>query len=324
MTAHFHEPLFAMLQALTPPEKILPSEWIERELILPRESTARAGRVALFTLQKGMVNAAAESGVREIVFMTSAQLGKTLALNGVLGWAMATDGGPLMIVRPDEADASSYVRENLDPLIAATPALRKIIGDGAGFDNKGFKSFRGGSLALASSYKASALAGRSIRVLLADEIDRFAPVVSTGEGEPVTLAKRRLHTYRNSLCILSSTPTFAATSRIAKHYERGDKRLFHVTCQECGALAPVSQDRLRFEKGEPSTARLICLDCGHSADEAERLDMVRKGEWIATATGENGVVSFHASELASELSSLEKIAAQVDRNVSTTMRQPVC
>ncbi len=228
-----------------------------------------------------------------------------------------------MLVRPDEADAASYVRENLDPLIAASPALRNLIGDGAGFDSKGFKSFRGGSLAMASSYKASALAGRSVRVLTADELDRFAAVVSTGEGAPLTLAKRRLHTFRNSLALIASTPTFANNSRIAKEYERGDKRLFHVSCKACGSLAPITPERLQFEKGNPETARLLCLDCGDLADEAERLSMIAAGELIATAQGEKGVVSIHANELCSEFSSLERVAAQVDAATSLEDRKAV-
>jgi phage terminase large subunit GpA-like protein len=40
--------------------------------------------------------------------------------------------------------------------------------------------------------------------------------------------------------------------------------------------------------------------------------MVRKGEWRATAIGEPGVVGFMANELASEFSSLARVAAAVD------------
>ena len=303
--------LQTLFDGIRPPEQIAPSAWAERNLVLPRESNARPGRPKLTALQRGMVDAAVEPGVREVVFMTSAQIGKTFALHAILGHAMATDAGPMMVVRPDDADAMSYVRETLDPLLQASPALRAIVGAGnTGVNNSGFKTFPGGSLALASSYKASALAGRSVRVLLADEIDRFAAMVSTGEGEPVALAKRRAHTFPNSLIILASTPTLKSSSRIAQHYERGDRRLFYIPCLACGTFEPITSDRL-IVTSDAASARLACLHCNHHADEGERLDMLAAGHWQATAAGEPGVVSFHANELASEFSSLEKVAQQV-------------
>lgn len=303
--------LSVLFDGIRPPEQIAPSTWAERNLVLPRESNARPGRPKLTALQRGMVDAAVEPGVREVVFMTSAQIGKTFALHAILGHAMATDAGPMMVVRPDDADATAYVRETLDPLLQASPALRAIVGAGnTGVNNNGFKTFPGGSLALASSYKASALAGRSVRVLLADEIDRFAAMVSTGEGEPVALAKRRAHTFPNSLIILASTPTLKSSSRIAQHYERGDKRLFYVPCLACGVFEPIMAERLIISS-DAASARLACLHCNHHANEGERLDMLAAGHWQATAAGEPGVLSFHANELASEFSSLEKVAQQV-------------
>ncbi len=302
------------LAALKPAARVLPSEWAEANLVLPKASNARPGRLRLTAAQRGMVDAAAEPGVREIVFMTSTQVGKSMAINSLLGWTAAGEAGPVLLVRPDDSDAKAYIRESLDPLIAASPSLRKIVGAGAnGLDGIGFKSFPGGSLSIASSWKAAALAARAIRVLICDEVDRFANVVSGGEGEPVALAKRRLQTFAHaSLTILASSPTMKATSRIAAHHARGEQRVLKIQCVECGDMDDVTPDRLAFEPGRPETARLLCLCCGHRATEAQRLAMVEDGKWFATTAGEPGVVSFQMGELASEFSSLETVAAQVD------------
>jgi phage terminase large subunit GpA-like protein len=309
----------AMLRALAPPPNTKPSEWAEQNLVLPRESNARPGKLRLTNLQKQIVDAAAEPGTRELILMTSAQIGKTTAIHAILGHAICGEGGPLLNVRPDENDVSSYCKETLDPLIAASPALRQAISH----SNANLKTFAGGSLALASSYKAPQLSGKAIRFGIIDELDRCAAVTSNGEGRPEDLVRRRLHTFRRSLLLLASTPTFAATSRIASNYERGDKRLFFVKCEHCGDEAPITQDRLYFESGQPDGARLLCEGCGALADEAERLRMVATGEFRSTTQGEPGVVSIHANELCGEFSSLTKVAAQVDSAKSLEQKKTV-
>ncbi len=313
--------LVKMLAALEPPARISPSAWAEANLILPRASNAMSGKLRLTKAQRGLADAAAEPATRELILMTSAQVGKTTALHAILGHALCGEGGPLMIVRPDEGDAASYIRETLDPLIAASPALRKKID---GTDNKSLKTFAGGSLALASAYKAPALSGKAIRVALCDEVDRYPAVTSNGEGAPIDLVRRRLHTFRRSLLVLASTPVFAQTSRIAANYERGDKRLFFVRCRHCGDEAPITQARLHFEPGKPEGTLLKCEACGVLVDEPQRLRMVESGEWRATAKGEQGVVSMHINELASEISSLAKVAAQVDGAKTLEQRKAVC
>ena len=135
--------------------------------------------------------------------------------------------------------------------------------------------------------------------------------------------RRRLHTFRRSLLVLASTPVFAATSRIALEYERGDKRLFFVECKHCQDWAPITQARLHFEPGKPEGAMLKCESCGVLADESERLRMLESGEWRATATGAPGVVSMHLNELGSPFSSLAKVAAQVDAAKSLEQRKAV-
>jgi len=303
----------AILEGFRPALKMAPSAWAEQNMVLPQSSNSRPGKLALTRYQKGLVDAVAEPGVKVAVFMLASQSGKSISLDCILANGIANDPGPILHVSPTEGKAFGFVRDRLDPLIAASPALRSLVGSGAkGVDSKSAKTFPGGSLNVASSYKPDDLAARSIKLLIEDEIDRFA--VSAGiEGDPVMIAMKRLTTYRDGVACLASTPTFKGTSRINAWFDRGDQRRFHVSCRDCGVLAPLHKERLDFTPGEPETARLKCLDCGHKATEAERLIMVRAGEWIPTNdNGEPGVVSFHANELISEFSSLETIARAVD------------
>ena len=302
----------AFLGALNPPPKIAPSEWAEANLVLP-QGVSRPGALKLTVPQRGMVDAVAEPDAKVVVFMTAAQIGKSTAIDCILANSIVNDPGPTLYVAPDESAAHSYVRDRLDKLIAATPALRTVVGAGAkGVDSKDAKSFPGGELHTASSFKPTDLAARSIRLVCQDEIDRFCVSLPGGEGDPVAAAIKRTTAWRNAVTILSSTPTFKATSRVAAWYERSDKRLFHVTCPACGVVAALAKERIAFHAGKPEAARLQCLDCGEATDEAGRLNMIRGGSWIATAEGEKGVIGFHANSLISEMESLASIAANID------------
>lgn len=309
MSATVHK---AFLDALRPMPRVLPSDWAAQYLVLPQSGNARPGKFTPTVPQKGMIDAVAEPGAKVVVYMLAAQVGKTSAIMSILGHAMAAAPCPILHVSPDSSAADSFVKDRLDPTIAATPALRSIVGAGVkGQDSKSAKTFAGGTFHTASSWKASDLAGRSVKLLLLDELSRFCPALP-GEGDPVTVSMKRTTAWRDAVTVMASTPTFRQTCRINAWYERSDKRQFHVTCEHCQSSAPLAKERLNFEPGKPHTARLACLDCGVLTDEAARLRMLRKGEWRATATSEPGVIGFQASSLISEFETLESIARNVD------------
>jgi phage terminase large subunit GpA-like protein len=227
----------------------------------------------------------------------------------------------MLHVSPTGPRAEDYVRDRLDPLIAASPALRAVIGKGqdtrkgssGGSNSIASKSFPGGQINFASSHKPDELAARAVRVLLLDEIDRYAPSAGV-EGDPIGLAIKRTKTFegKGRKIIIVSTPTTRMGSRINAHYLRGDQRKFNVTCPDCGYCAPLAFENLKWEEGKPSTAHLVCEECGVIHTEAQRREMIEGGRWEATATGEPGVRSYHLNELASKFSTLASVAQQAE------------
>src|SRR5258708_16320867 len=103
----------------------------------------------------------------------------------------------------------------LDPTIRHTQEAKEVFADTN--DRKHYKvqykAFKGGYIALVSSEVPAALAGRPIRVLLMDEIDRF-PISAGKEGDPVEIASARTRTFCNRNKILTSIPPVERTSRI--------------------------------------------------------------------------------------------------------------
>ncbi|MCW2284902.1 phage terminase large subunit GpA-like protein [Rhodoblastus acidophilus] len=301
-----------ILAAFKPPKRLTPAEWAEQNIVLPSESNAEPGPLRLTRYQRGMVDAVADECADTLVFMLASQTGKSISIDCALGFAMAQDPGPVLHVSPTEGKAVDFVRNRLDPVIKASPGLRKIVGGGrkGGGDSLTHKLFPGGSLNVASSFKPDDLAARAIRWLFLDEIDRFAASAGS-EGDPVTLATKRTRTFRNRKRIIASTPTAKGASRVKEWFDRGTQERFFCPCPECGAFDYFRFEQLKWEKGKPHTARLVCDDCGHHLTEAERLRAIDLGDWQPTNENpEPGIRSFHATELVSVFSSLASVAQQ--------------
>ncbi|MEW6395296.1 MAG: terminase gpA endonuclease subunit [Pseudomonadota bacterium] len=309
------------LRALAPPPKIAPTAFAEAEIILPGSANAIPGPLRLAPYQRELVEAMADDEVEIIVLMLSSQTGKSISIDAMMGYGIGCEPGPMLHVSPTGARSEDFVRDRFDPLVASSPILRRLIGTGhsprkgssGGINSLVAKSFPGGQIGFASSFKPDELAARAIKFLFLDEVDRFA--VSAGvEGDPIGLAIKRTKTFegKGRKVVIVSTPTSRAGSRINQWYLRGDQRKFVVSCPDCGHAAPFVFENLKWDVGKPATAHLVCEECGVVHSEAQRRAMIEGGRWQATAQGELGIRSYHLNELASKFSTLARIAQQFE------------
>jgi phage terminase large subunit GpA-like protein len=320
----------AWLRAFAPPPKVAPSDFAESEIFLPGSSNAEPGPLRLAVYQRELVDSVVAEDAEIIVMMLSSQTGKSLSIDAMLAYGIACAPGPMLHVSPTGARSEDFVRDRFDPLVSASPALRALIGKGqdkrkgraGGANSLASKSFPGGQLAFASSHKPDQLAARAIRLLVLDEIDRFAPSAGV-EGDPIALAIKRTKTFegRGRKIVLVSTPTSSVGSRINKWFERGDQRRFAVECPDCAHRAPFAFENLKWDEGKPETAYLSCEACGAVHDEAQRRAMIECGRWEPTAKGESGIRSYHLNELASKFSTLESVAQAAEAAKDPTQKQ---
>jgi phage terminase large subunit GpA-like protein len=313
------------LRAFRPPPKIAPSVFAEAEIILPSSANSIPGPLRLAAYQRELVDAIAADDAEIIVMQLSSQVGKSLSVDCQIAHCVANEPGPALHVSPTSQRALEFVRDRLDPLIAASPTLRKLVGTAdnrKGTDSVSAKSYAGGQIAFASSFKPDELAARAIRYLFLDEVDRFA-VSAAQEGSPVDLAIKRTQTFKGKgrKIVMVSTPTSRSASRINEWFERGDKRRFMMTCPDCGHAAPFEFANLRWDEGKPQTAHLSCPECGCVIDEPRRREMIENGVWVPTAEGEPGVRSYHLNELASKFSTMEAVARTYDAAKTPMQKQ---
>jgi phage terminase large subunit GpA-like protein len=230
--------------------------------------------------------------------MSSAQIGKSEFLLNVVGFHIAQDAAPLLLLQPTLEMAESFSKDRISPMVRDTPALRGKIKDARSRDSGNtllHKVFPGGHITLAGANSPASLASRPIRIVMCDEVDRYPPSAGT-EGDPVNLARKRSTTFWNRKTVLTSTPTVKGFSRIEQEFEQSDKRRYHVACEDCKHEQTLVWGQVKWPEAEPGKAAYICAECGTVWDDATRWRVLRKGRWVATAPF-NGVAGFHLNEI---------------------------
>lgn len=299
-------------QRLAPPPRLTISDWADRERVLAPESSAEPGRwrTDRTPYLRAVMDALSDRHVETVVMMASSQVGKTEVLLNALGYYMHLDPSPILFIQPTLQIASAISKDRIAPMIRSTPVLEAVVAHGksrAASNTILHRSFIGGQLTLAGANSPASLAGRPIRILLADEVDRW-PASAGEEGDPLILARKRTTTFRRRKIVVVSTPKIKDASRIEEWYNISDRRQWHTPCPRCGDAFVLAWEHIRFEDRDPSTARIECPLCEGRIEERERLPMVAAGHWRASAPFA-GIAGFHMWEGFSPFVSLQEQVA---------------
>jgi phage terminase large subunit GpA-like protein len=235
--------------------------------------------------------------------MCATQMMKTEIILNSIGSVIHLDPGPILMVVPREADGDTFSKDRLAPMLRDTPVLRGKVADVRSRDSGNtilHKVFPGGHFTLAGAISPSGLSARPIRYLFCDEIDKY-PASAGTEGDPISLAEKRLATFWNSKKILTCSPTVEGLSRIDKAYKTSDQRKFNVPCPKCQTLQELTWANVQWDDTlpaieQPATARYRCQHCPYLWNDVDRWRAIKKGRWVAH-TPFNGIAGFHISEI---------------------------
>lgn len=285
------------------------SEWADAKRRLSPEASAEPGRweTSRAEYQRGMMDAIKTH--EDVILMTSAQVGKSEILLNAVGYFIDQDPAPILMINPTVEMAQAWSKDRLAPMLRDTPALQGKVRDVRSRDSNNtisHKTFPGGHITMLGANSAQGLAGRPIRIFVADEVDRF-PASAGTEGDPVRLGQKRTNNFWNRRKIMASTPTRKGYSRIEAEWETSDQRHYHVPCPHCGEEQKLRWKNVHWPSGEPWNAALHCESCGTEWTEIDRLHAVRHGRWIAEHP-ERRKAGFHLNELYSPWSTPAKMA----------------
>lgn len=276
---------------LAPEPDISLSQWADSNRMLSAEGSAEQGKWSTdrAPYQREMMDVLTQPGIREAVYMLSSQTGKTELELNILGYFMHYRPCPILIVYPTLDMGKAYSKTRLAPMIRDTPCLKGLVKEARSRDSGNtlmMKSFPGGHLIIAGSNSPASLSSYPIRVVLCDEIDRFADSAGA-EGDPVELAFQRTRNFWNHLRICVGTPTIKNDSPIEKRFMLSDQRYRYVPCPHCHEHQILQWENVHWDKDEDGTRiegteGYACAHCGAVIDlDVEKHWMDANGKWIA-------------------------------------------
>jgi phage terminase large subunit GpA-like protein len=284
------------LQQFTPPPVLSLSAWADEFAVLSREDSAQPGKFQTSSAeyQRGAMDAITDASVEKVVLMWASQTGKTRIQMNAIGYYSHHDPSPIMIIQFSLEEAEKFSKNRIAKMIRDTPVLKKLFKDPRARDSGNTllnKEFPGGVLTIAGANSPAGLASKPIRILMPDEVDRYPESAGT-EGDPVSLAEKRTTTFWNRKKLMASTPGIKKLSRIEKAFDLTDKCFYFVPCPHCAEMQALIWDSLKWGKDGknkplPQTCFYVCVN-GCEIQEGAKYDMVRLGEWRATAESVDG------------------------------------
>lgn len=306
---------------LKPLPKTSVSEWADRYRMLSQGISAEPGRwrTSRAPYQKEIMDAFTQPGVHRIVVKSSSQVGKSDIMNNVIGRFSHLDPCAIMMIQPTIEMAQDYSKTRISPMIRDTRVLSQLFyntkpGTEQAKTRDGnntilSKIFPGGRLIMCGANSPAGLASRPVRVLLADEVDRFPDSAGT-EGDPVDLAAKRMTTFWNRVMGLFSTPTNEGSSRIDIEYNAGTQEEWQHRCPNCGEYHTLRYIDMVTEKTEYTDTKgnkvvvvdsveWHCPDCGMGFDERTMKKQPQKYTAMNATALQNGVRSFFVNAFTS-------------------------
>ena len=317
------------LKFIKPVEKISIAEWAGKYRVLSSDVAAEAGK---FKTNRAMyqnepMNAFTDDRIQTVVLMCASQSGKSTIMENVIGRFAHIDPCAIMMIQPTVELAEDFSKSRIAPMIRDTKVLRKLFGDEESEKAKKTnntilsKTFPGGRLVMCGANSPSGLASKPIRILLADEVDRF-PDSAGNEGNPVGLAGKRMTTFWNRKMGLFSTPTVEGKrGGIEEKYLAGTREEWQHKCSNCGEFHLLKWKDMNtdytFEEDEyhrktffVNSVKWRCPDCGFDFFQEEMTQSEQKYISQNPKALENGTRSFFVNCFASPWINWKTIALE--------------
>jgi len=237
------------LQSWKPSDRIYPSEWAEKYIVLGDYAEEKGPfRIRRAPYLGPIMNAFYDSNIEEVVFQASAQIGKTTVMLAIGGYYAHQEPCPIYFVLAD-AETSEYMcRERFQPIFDDSPELSHLK---SGLWNRDeMRTTNGAYVAFGWASSVMKLGSKSFRVLMMDEIDKPGYYVTTKEASALSLAEERKETFFRFKIMKCSTPTID-TGNIVRSMSACDVVYdWHAECPFCHQKQPLRWSR-KYSTGFP-------------------------------------------------------------------------
>lgn len=320
-----------LIDIWTPRERVLPSQWIEKHVVLPRSvSNHGYGNIRIPVPFKSIVDTLKTNpNCKTRVLRSSAQIGKsTLTICVLLYNAVYNQMHCLYLGH--KAETSEQMCTMAKQIIKASPDLRRLYDGQKGANNKNTIRLRNGiTIKFNTAGTAGSLRSFSAGCVVLDEVDAYRRAFKR-EGSPLDLAEARTISYGSTANVwLISTPT-DEHGHISLEHDRGRSHSWWVTCPNCQTEHTLSIQQLLFPKDtsdreleeDSSLIKWQCEHCKMGYTEKQFRALRDKGEFRENPDQDgkgSTILSYHLSGLMSNYMSFHYIisnfrASLRDRN----------
>jgi len=318
-------------KAIAPPAPVSVAQWCNENIVLLPESSREPGpfRWQRTPYARDILNLYKHPQIRHIVLKWATQVGKTVTLYNMLGYAIDQDPYSTLLIYPSDDEGKTISRTRVQPLIDASKALREK----KPVDQKRYQlqemSFPGMVLYVVGANSPTPLSQKPVRNVFRDEVNKWPPAIKD-YGDPMELAQERMKAYwdiRKAVDV--SSPTTEA-GNITKQEALCQVLIkYFVPCPECLRLQVLDWRQIKFENDSElekiyriqkakNTARYECKFCEASIDDSRKewmLDPANGAGWfdakIIEPTISNDPIGDLFSQFDEQGISLESIAAWV-------------
>ncbi|MBS3958274.1 MAG: phage terminase large subunit family protein [Xanthomonadaceae bacterium] len=280
------------LQAWGVPEPLTLEGWAREHFYLSGESSYVEQRWTPWPFQRALMACISNDDIAEINLVKSARVGYTKMLLAAIGYFAEHKRRNQALWQPTDDDAEDFVKSELDPMLRDVAVMRTVLPAYMARHRDNTlqqKRFIGSILRVKGGKAAKNYRRISIDVAYLDEIDAFDADVEK-EGDPITLAAKRLEGATFPKLVLGSTPKLKGFSLVDGRAQLADMRFtYHVRCPQCGgwhALTWGGKDEphgLKWRPGEPESAYHLCPHCAATMTQAEYLAAAEHGRYINDA-----------------------------------------
>lgn len=291
--------LAAGLAAFSVPEPMTLEAWAREHFYLSAESSYVEQRWTPWPFQCAILACLGNDDIEEVDVRKSARVGYTKMILAAIGYFAQHKHRNQAIWQPTDDDADDFVKSELDTMLRDVEIMRSILPAYLARHRDNTlqqKRFIGSMLRIRGGKAAKNYRRFSVDCAYLDELDAFDLDVEK-EGDPSTLAGKRIEGATFPKFVCGSTPKQRGFSMIDERANRADHRFsFQVACPHCGkrhAIAWGGKDEpfgFKWRDNDPATVAHLCPHCACLITQADYLRIADDGIWI----NEDGSVQLQA------------------------------
>lgn len=282
----------AGLAAWAVPEPMTLDAWAREHFYLSAESSYVEQRWTPWPFQRAIMACVSNDDIAEVDVRKSARVGYTKILLAAIGYNAEHRRRNQCIWQPTDDDADDFARSEVDTMLRDVEVMRSVFPKylSRHKDNKlTQKKFLGSTLRIRGGKAAKNFRRISVDCAYLDEADAFDRDVEK-EGDPATLARKRLEGATFPKFVVGSTPKQRGFSLIDDRCALAEQSFtFQIACPHCSkrhALSWGGKDEphgFKFNRDDPTApVRHLCPHCAADIEQADYLAVAEAGVWVNT------------------------------------------